>query len=316
MPNIQPRFMRLLGALAFCLAFLPLQAQMSVEGTWLGRLVQDRRPDSEEFKIRFELKQEGNRVSGTTFIYVAKSPEYRATMHIEGNVYGAVFVFHETRIISENHPLDWDWCLKDGRLTLLREGNYWRLSGVIGGRLGSTECAPGEGVLERLDPVKAAPPVVAKTPEPKVEPVKKEPTKTTPTVVANKDPKPTPAAPKQNDFGELAGRKIDHQRDIIVHQRELTLYVYDGDKVDGDEVSLSYNGAWMLRKHPLTKTHRAITIQVTPGADNRLILYAENEGSLPPNTASLTFYDGKTTRSLNLSSSKSTCGALQFVYQP
>jgi hypothetical protein len=305
----------LLLALILIGAGLPVQAQISVEGTWLGYLVQDRRPDSEEFKIRFELKQEGNRVSGTTFIYVAKSPEYRATMHIEGNVYGAVFVFHETRIIAEKHPLDWDWCLKDGRLTLRREGNYWRLEGEIGGRLGDMRCAPGEGMLERLEPIKPETPPVAVQPPAKVEPAKPKPVTPTPTVEAKpKPPVVTPAKPA--DYGELAGRKIDHQRQITVYQRKLTLYVWDADKVDGDEVSLSYNGSWLLRKHPLTKTKRAIDIQVQVGADNRLILFAENEGSMPPNTASITFFDGKTTRNLNLASNRSTCGALEFVYQP
>lgn len=314
MAKTRPSLPFLLALFLLMAASLPLHAQLSVAGTWLGRLVQDRRPNSEEFKIRFELQQEGNRVSGTTYIYVAKSPEYRATMHIEGQVYGAVFVFHETRIISEKHPLDWDWCLKDGRLTLLREGNYWRLEGVIGGRLGSMDCAPGEGMLERLEPIKPeTPPVVAAPPVEK--PATPKPKPTTPTVEV-KPKAPIAATEKTGDYGELSGRKIDHLRQIPVYQRELTLYVWDSDKVDGDEISLSFNGSWLLRNHPVTKTKRAITVKVQAGADNRLILFAENEGSLPPNTASITFFDGKTTRNLNLTSNKSTCGALEFVYQP
>jgi hypothetical protein len=305
-----PALFRRLVAGVICLgAALQVEAQISVAGTWLGSLLQDRSPTSEEFKIRFELKQEGNRVNGTTFIYVAKSPEFRATMHIEGHVYGAVFVFHETRIIAENHPLDWDWCLKDGRLTLRKDGNYWRLEGIIGGKLGNMECSPGEGMLERLEPIKPVDKPIAAEPTPS--PVQKP----TPPVAAPK-PSPTVKPAETPDYGRLEGRKIDHQRQIPVFQRELTLYVWDADKVDGDEISLSYNGAWLLRNHVLTKTKLPLKISVKVGQENRLILFAENEGSYPPNTASVTFFDGKSTRNLNLSSSKSTCGALEFVYQP
>ena len=282
----------------------------------MGRLLQDRSPDSEEFRIRLELQQEGMRVWGKTYITVADCTDYYATMVLEGKLYGATFVFEETKILEENHPLDWDWCLKNGRMELRRHGDFLRLEGVIGGRLGNMDCAPGDSQLERLDPIKkpVPAPVAEKTPAKPV-PAPQPSPQPTPAPKPQPSAEKIPASPEKPNYGSLAGRKIDHQRQIEVYQRELTVYVWDADKVDGDVVSLSFNGDWLLEKYAIEKEKRAIKLKVVPGGDNRLILYAENEGTFPPNTAAITFYDGRETRHLNLTSNKSTCGALEFVFR-
>ena len=101
---------------------------------------------------------------------------------------------------------------------------------------------------------------------------------------------------------------------VPMYNTAFTVYVYDGDKVDGDIISLQYNGVWLLKKYPLSKTKKALRLEIEAGADNQLVLFAENVGTYAPNTAAITFFDGKQEKNLNLSSDLSTSGALKFVF--
>lgn len=294
-------------------------AQNVLDGTWQGKLYQDREPESTTFKVRMELTQVGNKVTGITHIHVVDEPEYRAQMVLEGSLHGAIFIFRETKVISKNNPFDWDWCLKSGRMLLKRQGEYWRLEGIVDGMLGDIPCVAADAVLERLDPIgKQSTGPNAKVAAPAIN---HSPATTTPKPAIAEAPQPkvepgtAPATPGA-DYGDLLGRKITHQKDVEVHTRGLEILVWDADKEDGDVVSLSFNGQWLLQNHAVTKVKKAVMVKIEPGKENKLILYAESEGHMPPNTAAITFFDGQNTRNINLSSSKSTCGALRFVYKP
>ena len=289
--------------------FAQALAQNVLDGTWQGKLYQDREPEATTFKVRMELKQSGSKVTGTTFIHVADEPEYRAQMLLTGSMHGAIFVFQETKIVFKKNPFDWDWCIKSGRMLLKRQGQYWRLEGIVDGMLGDIPCVAADAVLERLEPIGKQPPPADKVVAVPT-PAKVEPVPVTPGIVA----KPKPAVQDtQPNYGALLGRKINYQRDIEVFQPTLELNVWDADKEDGDVISLSFNGQWLVQNHEVTKTKKVVTVKIEPGKPNKLILFAESEGAMPPNTAAITFFDGHTTRNLNLSSSKSTCGSLRFV---
>jgi len=278
-----------------------------MDGVWMGSIHQNRMPTAADFKVRFELKQTGSQVTGKTFIHEVDNPEYRAVMALKGQFHGALFVFEETHFLSKNSPLEWEWCLKSGRLLLKRKGQYWRLEGNIEGHIGEVECVTSFGTFERLDPI-GRPDTLATKAAPKKD--------TLFTAQASKSKVTTRVPPPAPVDGKLDGRPITRERDITVYQRELDLWIWDSDKEDGDVISLSYNGQWLLRNHIVDKKRKLLKVRVMPGQPNQLILYAENEGAAPPNTAALTFFDGKETRNLNLSSTKSTCGSIRFVVQP
>ena len=48
---------------------------------------------------------------------------------------------------------------------------------------------------------------------------------------------------------------------------------------------------------------------------NELIMYAENLGSIPPNTALMVIYDGKKRIELNIKSTEKTNGAVSFKFR-
>jgi hypothetical protein len=70
--------------------------------------------------------------------------------------------------------------------------------------------------------------------------------------------------------------------------------LYDNGQVDGDTVSVILNGRVIISKQGLTAKAITTTIYITPdlGDSLQLIMYAENLGSIPPNTGLLTLQDG------------------------
>lgn len=265
-----------------------LQAQSPdpvFQGTWLGKMTQNRPAPFNEYRFRLHIGQKGNVLYGTTHMSMQDSMEIFAEMEFTGFASEEVMTFQETRINRQNKYQGSVFCIKNGTLRVTEKGGLYRLEGDWEGMNGPKPCTPGRLILEKLNP----------------------------------NPPPDPADsmlttdPAFKSYGSLDGRNIDRQRDVEVNRKTLTVYVWDADKVDGDVISLSFNGKWLLRNYPIKKEKQAIELVLDDNADNRLILYAENEGKYPPNTAALTFFDGEKQRNLNLMSTESTCGAIRFI---
>ena len=74
------------------------------------------------------------------------------------------------------------------------------------------------------------------------------------------------------------------------------LSLYDNGTVDGDTVSVVLNGQVIIAKKGLSENAIHTTIHIAPGQGDslQLIMYAENLGSIPPNTGVLIIQDGAT----------------------
>lgn len=81
---------------------------------------------------------------------------------------------------------------------------------------------------------------------------------------------------------------------ILVSSREVELELYDHQMIDGDIVSVNFNGEWVLEKHPLKGKPYILNITLNETGKNYLVLHAENLGKQPPNTMALRYmYKGK-----------------------
>ena len=108
------------------------------------------------------------------------------------------------------------------------------------------------------------------------------------TTVPNKQTE-TPAAAAQ-----LAQRKTEIIRSVFFSGDSLVLSLYDNGTIDGDTVSVVLNGKVILAKKGLTANAIRTTVYITPdlGDSLQLVMYAENLGSIPPNTGLLIVQDG------------------------
>ena len=87
----------------------------------------------------------------------------------------------------------------------------------------------------------------------------------------------------------LATRKIETIQQLYIESDSLVLTLYDNGEVDGDSVSIILNGKTIVSQQRLSTTAFTKTIYITPelGDTIQLVMYAENLGSLPPNTGLL-----------------------------
>ena len=139
------------------------------------------------------------------------------------------------------------------------------------------------------------PVVVAVQPKPKPAPEKK------PVVVAvQPPPKPVPAAVTivapsvVHGAAEIEKRVTKSDQSFYFESDSLLLTLYDNGEVDGDTVTVLMNSNVIFSKAELTTKANSKTIYITPDMDSvKLVMYAENLGSIPPNTGLLIVNDGE-----------------------
>jgi hypothetical protein len=91
----------------------------------------------------------------------------------------------------------------------------------------------------------------------------------------------------------VASRKNEAIQDIYFKNDSLVLSLYDNGIVDGDTVSVFLNGENIVSKQKLKEAATKKTIYISARTDSvQLVLFAENLGTIPPNTGLLTVRDG------------------------
>ena len=149
-------------------------------------------------------------------------------------------------------------------------------------------------------------PVVTPTPvKPAPAPKDTQREKPQPPVPRNKSKLPDPPASTYRP-ADLDKRKTNKDPQLIeVNQTHLKLMMYDNGQYDGDTVSIFLNNKVVIARQEVTITGTAFYIDIDSTIDNTLLLYAENLGSIPPNTALMVLNDGGERHEVFLSSSLS-----------
>lgn len=112
----------------------------------------------------------------------------------------------------------------------------------------------------------------------------------------------------------LEDRKKDVQQTILLDHDSVAITLYDNGIIDGDSVSLIYNDK-VIASHLLLGSKPVIfTIKLdAQRSSNEIVMYAENIGSIPPNTALMIIDDGEKRHSVNISSTIKSNGAVSFI---
>ncbi len=111
----------------------------------------------------------------------------------------------------------------------------------------------------------------------------------------------------------LEKRNNELVKEITVDNDSVSVTLYDNGVVDGDSITLIYNDNIITTHQKLTEKPLTFIIKITPGnSRNQLVMYAENLGSIPPNTALMVIYDGKKRYELNISSTEKSNGVVSF----
>ncbi|MEO7307298.1 MAG: hypothetical protein ABIR78_07025 [Ferruginibacter sp.] len=130
-----------------------------------------------------------------------------------------------------------------------------------------------------------------------------------PPVVVKKENLPLPKT-----FTE---RKNKEQSRITVDVKSINLKVYDNAIMDGDTVSILYNGKLLLSHQLLSEKAIELNLELDEKqTHHEIILFAENLGSIPPNTALIVITAGTKRYELFASASLEENAVLVFDYRP
>lgn len=173
---------------------------------------------------------------------------------------------------------------------------------------------PTPPVVAKAKPVikKDSPVTVKKDP---VKPIEVKPTvkpPVQPPVIVKKDP-----MPDIKPDAQFTKRNNSLLKTIEVENETFTVDLYDNGEIDGDSITLTYNGKTLLQHKRLTDKAISLTLDANNGKDiNELVMYAENLGSIPPNTALMVVTDGNNRYEVRITSDTQKNGTIRFVHKP
>ena len=128
------------------------------------------------------------------------------------------------------------------------------------------------------------------------------------TAVKEEAEKSTPGNEKYADRTKNILKRID------IKQSNFKVDLYDDGDVDGDVVSVYFNGKIILNNKKLTE--KALTLNLTADAsrtENELLIYADNEGDIAPNTALMIVTEGAERTEVRISSDEKKNGVIIFT---
>jgi hypothetical protein len=121
--------------------------------------------------------------------------------------------------------------------------------------------------------------------------------------------------PSSAYMSDLNGRKVRKGRNIEIHSDEITIQVFDKNEVDGDSISLYYGDSLIVQHLAITHKKVSFTIKIDKSRPKQIVLYAENQGSVPPNTACIIIKDGRASTDVVLQSDFKYCDSVMLTYK-
>lgn len=137
-----------------------------------------------------------------------------------------------------------------------------------------------------------------------------------PAVIPVPDVLPVPQAKINVPPIDFKKRNINLLKTIVVASDMIRVDLYDNGEIDGDSVSLFYNGKLLAAHKRLSD--KAITYNLPVDKDmevNELVMYADNLGTIPPNTALMVVTDGVRRYEVRITSDLQKSGVIHFVHE-
>lgn len=115
----------------------------------------------------------------------------------------------------------------------------------------------------------------------------------------------------------VTNRKNTEQGRIIISNPVLNLKIYDNGDIDNDSVSVFYNNRLIVNNERLTDKPLEINIPIdTTIKEHVITLFANNLGSIPPNTALIVVTSGSRRYELRSRADLKENAVLVFEYDP
>lgn len=126
--------------------------------------------------------------------------------------------------------------------------------------------------------------------------------------ISNKNTITTPV------FKGFETRRKDIVKTIAIEQPTFHLDFYDNGEIDGDSITVFYNGKVVLSHQRLSDKPISLNLTIDKNAkENIVTMYADNLGTIPPNTALMVVTDGGKRYEVRMESDYGKSGSVIFV---
>jgi hypothetical protein len=103
---------------------------------------------------------------------------------------------------------------------------------------------------------------------------------------------------------------------IEIQDDTFHVQLYDNGDIDGDSVSVFYNGSLLVSHKKLSDKPITLSLSLNNSVSlNELTMYAENLGTIPPNTALMIVTDGDKRYEVRITSDTEKNGTIAFVHK-
>ena len=257
-------------------------------GVWRGKLTQAPGGCYPEYFIELQIQHNTAQLAGTTYDYYDTSRYVKLNFNGKVNMATKRMVLMEEKVLRYHIPPNCIPCIKTYDLTLTRLNNEEVLSGTWDGVMMGTKenCPRGKVTLRRVVESAFGIDDAIQSPE---------------------------LAAIQRTLPPLA-RKVELVQTIVLDTSAVKLELYDNGQIDGDTISIFLNQQLILYKKGLAAKPITVNLPVIPAKDYEMIMYAENLGSIPPNTALMVVTTGKKRYEVYLSSTEQKSAAVRFRF--
>jgi hypothetical protein len=242
-------------------------------GVWEGTLNQGLRV----FTFKISVQHFHNSVRGFSYIY--DSEGNWGKISFKGSFRNDTLIYAEGAIKKQN-PGPNSWCIKSGKLNFGRDTLGVFISGAWQGG-----CSPGTLLVRKISSVDSL---------------------------------------SLEEQGELVldgdqiicvpKRSLKPGKSVKIKKKTLKAFVFDSREEDGDSITIVFNDQIILKNYGLKKQPKKIILRVDASLpENKLVLYAENLGKTPPNTATIKIKSGYGKKSITLQSDFTSNDNISFV---
>ncbi|MHA4811994.1 hypothetical protein ACX0G9_28110 [Flavitalea flava] len=260
-----------------------------LNGIWKGILTQGPGGCYPQYFLELQINFSNDQVSGKAYDYSDKKHFVKMSFYGRYNSQTHRLVLIENKILQADIPIDCLPCIKTYDLTYSRKEGEELLTGdwkgLISGR--KTICPPGKIMLKKA--AFSDFPVDIDQPD---------------SLVA-----------LQRSL-HLQPRQTELVKTVTVDSPQVKIQLYDNAEIDQDTVTVLINNKLLLYRQMLTDKPLTIQFNAFPGTEYELVMYADNLGLIPPNTALMIVTAGSQKMEVFLSSGEEKSAAVKFIYSP
>ena len=282
-------YLRMRFTFLFILLFPVFLFAEDLNGIWKGTLTQGAGGCYPKYSLEIQINFSNNNITGKVYDYYDTSKFVKLSFSGKYNPQTHRLVLIENKVLQSQIPFDCVPCIKTYDLTYSKKNNDEILEGDWKGHVVEKQivCPPGKIVL------------------------KKSPYSDFPVDIDQSEE----LAAIQKDI-HLEPRTIDLKKTITVDSPKIKLQFYDDAEIDGDTITVFVNNKLLLYRQRLTEKPIDVYFNAFPGTEYELVMYADNLGTIPPNTALMVVTAGDQKLDVYLSSSEQKSAAVKFVYKP